>query len=184
MANNRSLMRQAAFSVLSVFHLILALAYNLSGAGIVPPFAEGALLSGYGRVTGLACTYGFFAPQVASPCFLEMKLTAIGDTTLHLHTPHFAANDARLRYHSFTTVFLDLAPRASLPSAAADTAFNGRLARAFARSIAEREATRAKKQLVSCRVYVYRHPSLREYARGATGTISNLYTYTYDYPAF
>jgi len=179
MANNLSLVRQAAFTLLLVFHLTLTLVYNLSGAGIVQPLAEGALLSNYGRLTGLACTYGFFAPQVASPCFLEIGLAASGDTARRTHMPRFAGNDARLRYHSFTTVFLDLAPRASSPAAAADTAYNGRLARAFARSIAEREAKRANERLLSCRVYVYRHPSLREYACGATGTISNLYTYAY-----
>jgi len=174
--------RKALLTAALMFHLLLAVIYNLSGAGLLPPVSEGPLVSLYGRITGLACTYGFFSPQVASPCFLEVELAAGGDTLLRHHLPAFTGNDAKLRYHSFTTLFLDLAPRGTRYADTAGMALRRRLSRAFARSITEREAKRVNGRPVSLRVYVYRHPPLTGYHRGVTPTVRNLYTYAYAFP--
>lgn len=170
------MLRYILFIGLAV-HLGLAARLNLASAGLWAfRLDEGALVTHYVRLTGLICTYGFFSPQVASPCYLEIGLA--GSAPHQEAVPHFASfssHEARLRFHSFSTMFLTLAPGADERPAPADTALAKRVAKAFARSIAEREAQRVGKPLSYFRVVVYRHPRLWAYAAGKLGTISDLY---------
>ena len=156
-------------------HLGLAVRLNLASTGLWPfQLADRSVLAGYVRVTGLICTYGFFSPQVASPCFLEMGLAG-GEPQTQPHYLSFVSHEARLRFHSFSTKFLDLAPAAGRREASGASPFQERMAKAFAHSVAEREAARQGKQLQYLRVIVYRHPALVSYRPGQTGTLHTLY---------
>lgn len=177
-------MRCVILTVWMIIHLTLALCLNIAGAGVGSLDLGGhPAIAFYARITGLICTYGFFAPQVASPCYLEVGLADSANTgRIDVHSPRFTGNEARLRFHNFSTLFLDLAPAADQPPTPADTLYSKRLARAFARSIAEREAQRMHKKLTYCRVFVYRHPPLNGYGNGKAARTTNLYVYYYDTP--
>ncbi|HWK98751.1 MAG TPA: hypothetical protein VNQ55_02340 [Parapedobacter sp.] len=165
-----------------VIHLGLAARLNSASAGLWAfQLSEGSALTHYARLTGLICTYGFFSPRVASPCFLEIGLAAPGrNSEVRPHYLSFASHEARLRFHSFSTIFLDLAPTARDGFARTDTLLAGRMAKAFARSVAEREAQRLGKQLRYFRILVYRHPQLAAYGGETTGTLNYLYVYQTD----
>lgn len=165
-----------------VIHLVLAARLNIASAGLWEfHLAEGSPVAAYARLTGLICTYGFFSPRVASPCFLEIGLVDSGrNVDAQPQLLSFSSNEARLRFHSFSTIFLDLAPFAGDQPPPADTLFSRRMAKALAQSVAEREAERQGKQLNYFRVMVYRHPRLADYGIGKTGTLHDLYQYVYQ----
>lgn len=170
--------------LLLVAHLLLALRLNIASAGVWAFDAQSRpIITAMAQLVGLSCTYGFFAPRVASPCYLEIEVVGPGGMdTLMAPSRHFANNEGRLRYRSFSTVFLDLAHRPDLQYAPADTAFAKRLARAFVRSIAEREAERLGKRLSHLRVWAYRHPYLHEMNVQKQPTLRKLYEYRYPIP--
>jgi len=165
-------------------HLLLALRLNIASAGVWAFDAQAhPIITAVAQLVGLSCTYGFFAPRVASPSYLEIEAVGRGGMdTLVAPSRHFVNNEGRLRYRSFSTLFLDLAQHTDLRYAPADTAFAKRVARAFARSIAEREAHRLGKRLIQLRVWVYRHPHLHEMKQRKQPTIHMLYEYIYPIP--
>ena len=74
-------------------------------------FNERAPLSAYGRYTGVATGYGFFAPQVASPFMLQVVVNLEGhhrcDTIMA--PPRLRRGEA-VRYRAFTTSMRNLLP--------------------------------------------------------------------------
>ncbi len=177
-------LRRIIPAVVLVGHLFLALRLNCASAGIWPCDPnDNPMVYAYARLVGLTCTYGFFAPRVASPCYLEIGLESpTGTDTVTVPVHALSGNEGRLRYRSLSTLFLDMAPQSGRETVAADTAFNKRIARAFARSIAEREARQAGRRLAYLRVVVYRHPELDRFAENPEPRLITLYEYEYPAP--
>lgn len=130
----------------------------------------------YTHYTGLLCGYGFFAPRVGSTCYLEVGLydirsqqTEAVDASTLLHAAGY------IRYRSFANIFYELLPERIVGQQGAT--IRQQIAKASAHAIGERVARQLNKELLYCRVYVYRHPTLRE--KQGKGTLIQLYAHDF-----
>jgi len=118
-------------------------------------------LAAYGRYTGMATGYGFFAPHVASPFVLQAVVCQPGSPQCDTLAapPGFARNTA-VRYRAFTSGMRNLLPETWQHYGTDPLAV--RYTRALVRQTAQQWAARCGAELVSFSVYAVRLPTLRQ----------------------
>ncbi|SEM58140.1 hypothetical protein SAMN05216436_105238 [bacterium A37T11] len=179
---------------LLIFHLGIVLMYNIGSScstyqdmygkpafwRVLSPilfcldqFDHSTALETYARLSGMKCGYGFFSPNVGSPCFLQITLKHTdGSEQVIDQRQALRSLQGRIRYHNFLTRFRGLLPSHSATS----TKENGqqRVIRALATSAGLRTAAQEHAHLACIRIYIYRNALLHTHQSLKAGYI-NLY---------